>query len=128
MKTLLSYLEYHFSVYSFKITEFKNYLYQSIYFQNKDELYKELAYVKNNKKLISVFQIYEVNGFINLELKYNQIEKIVSLYTQNEKINEHNLIDFIGTNFGKVIHWGHMRSIIMCLVLKKFTTLLWKYS
>ena len=97
-------------------SSFENYIYQSKYFQSQNELqncYKALQ----NSKLSELFNICVVAQHVNLTIKYNQIEQICSFYLQQQSVCESVIIDFIGTNFGKKMHFGHLRSIMLGTIL-----------
>ena len=96
---------------------FENYVYQSKYFQSQEDLSKDYSFLKNSK-LLKIFDICIVGTHINLSIKYSEIEEICKLYLSKYTTDEKVILDFIGTNFGKKMHFGHLRSIILGTILR----------
>ena len=111
-----SYFYNKYKIDDFNISNFQEYIYQSTYLKTTQEI-EDIKQKLCKSEIYKIFHVKQINNFINLSLKYEKIEEICKLYTNKPIEKEKIIIDFIGTNFGKKMHFGHLRSIIIGKIL-----------
>ena len=92
------------------VSTYKNYVYQTKYLHCVDQY----THVQCN-----LFIPYTYEHFCNYAVNYNNVFLLFEQYFKYIKcLQKHNiLLDFFGVNFGKLIHFGHVRGLLIGIML-----------
>ena len=107
---------YHLTHKHLLISKYKNYVYQTEYIHNNDN---DTQDTHDYNDITNLFVIHKYNHFFNYEINYENAHIFFEKYFNYiHNLKTHNiLLDFFGVNLGKLIHFGHIRSLLIGITL-----------